>query len=174
LKAKKAAKAGLTGENRTVKMEIIEAIDSHIPEIVELWKEFMDFHKDIDPVFSRSEDGHLSFEKHLRDSINSEDWHILVALDKGCVVGFSTSQISKYAPVFEMKTHGGINTMAVKSNYRRKGIGEQMLEKILKWFESRNIDRIELSVAANNQIGYSFWKKHGFKDYRHRLYLDRG
>ena len=165
---------GLTGENRTVKMEIIEATDSHIPEIIELWKEFMDFHKDIDPVLSRSEDGHLNFEKHLRDSISSEDYHILVALDKGHVVGFSTSQIRKYSPVFKMQTLGGIDTMAVKSNYRRKGIGEQMLEKILKWFESRNIDRIELSVAANNQIGYSFWKKHGFKDYRHRLYLDRG
>ena len=155
-------------------MEITVATESHVPEIIELWKEFMDYHKDIDPALSRSKDGHLSFEKHLRELMKSEDNLILVALDKDHVVGFSTSQISKYPPVFEQETYGGINTMAVKSNYRRKRIGERMLAKIFEWFASRNIDRIELSVLANNQIGYSFWKKHGFKDYRHRLYLDIG
>ena len=155
-------------------MQITIATESQIPEIVELWKEFMDFHKDIDPILSRRQDAHLSFEKDIRDSISSKDSYILVALDKGHVVGFSTSEISKYPPVFEQETYGGINTMAVKSNYRRKGIGERMLAKIFEWFASRNIDRIELSVLANNQIGYSFWRKHGFKDYRHRLYLDKG
>jgi len=48
-----------------------------------------------------------------------------------------------------------------------------MLAKIFEWFESRNMDRIELRVLAKNQIGYSFWKKHGFKDYMHVLYLNR-
>lgn len=155
-------------------MEITVATESHVPEIIELWKEFMDFHKDIDPTLSRRQDAHLSFEKNLRDSISSEDCYILVALDKGRVVGFSDSQISKYPPVFERETYGSVDTMAVTSNYRRKGIGKRMLAKIFEWFASRNIDRIELSVLANNQIGYSFWKKHGFKDYRHRLYLDIG
>ena len=32
-------------------MEITEARENHIPEIAGLWKEFMDFHKDIDPRF---------------------------------------------------------------------------------------------------------------------------
>ena len=154
-------------------MEITEATDNHIPEILEIWKELMDFHKDIDPRFARSENGHLSFDKHLRDVIGSEDTQVLVALDKSHVVGYSIAEMGKYPPVFERQTYGLISDMAVKSNYRRQGIGEQMLAKIYKWFESRNIDRIELSVAARNQVGYSFWKKHGFQDYMHRLYLDR-
>jgi len=48
-----------------------------------------------------------------------------------------------------------------------------MLNMIFGWFTSRDIDRIELSVSARNQTGYSFWRKHGFKDFVHRLYLDR-
>ncbi len=32
-------------------MEITPATEKHIPEIIELRKEFMDFHKDIDPRF---------------------------------------------------------------------------------------------------------------------------
>lgn len=155
-------------------MEITVAKDAHIPGIVEVWKELMDFHMDIDPRFTRSENGHISFEKHLRDMIGSEDTHILVALDNNTVVGFSICQIGKHPPVFEHETYGLISDMAVKSDYRRRGIGERMLTKIYKWFESRNINRIELSVAARNQVGYSFWKKHGFRDYMHRLYLNKG
>ena len=154
-------------------MEITVATENHVLEIIELWKEFMDFHKDVDPRFPMSKNAHLSFEKHVRNSINSEDSHILVALDKDRVVGFSTAQIGKYPPVFERDTYGLISNMTVQSNYRRQGIGEQLLAKIYEWFESRNIDRIELSVAAKNQIGYSFWKKHGFRDYLHHLYLDK-
>ncbi len=155
-------------------MEIIEATDSHIPEIVQVWKEFMDFHKDIDPRFPMSKNAHLNWEKYLRDLMDSEDALVLIALDKSRVVGFSISQISKYPPIFKRETYGSIDSIAVKSEYRRKRIGEQMLTKIYEWFASRNIDRIELSVAARNRVGYSFWKKHGFQDFMHRLYLERG
>jgi len=154
-------------------MEIIEASGKHIPEIVELWKEFMDFHQEIEPAAKRGEEGHIAFEKYLRDSIQAEDFQVLVAQDDNEVSGFSISQISKPLPVYEQEDYGLISTIAVKAGYRRKGIGELLLSKIFGWFDSRNVDRIELNVMARNQIGYSFWKKHGFTDYVHRLYLDR-
>ena len=89
------------------------------------------------------------------------------------MVGYSIAETGRYPPVLERQTYGLISDMAVKSGYRRRGIGEQILAEMYKWFESRNLERIELSVAAKNKIGYSFWKKNGFKDYIHRLYLDR-
>ena len=155
-------------------MEITIAENSHVPGIVEVWKEFMDFHKEIDPYNARSEDGHIHMEKYLRDSMNSQDAIVLVALDNGHVVGYSISGISKRHPVFQQDTQGVIYDIAVISDYRRRGIGGEMLARIRQWFDSRNIDRIELGVAAKNQIGYSFWKKHGFQDYMHRLYLEKG
>ena len=155
-------------------MEITVATNTHIPEVVELWKEFMDFHKDIDPRYPMRRDAHLEWKKHLCELMQSEDSLVLVALDKGRIIGYSISCINIYAPLWELNLYGAIDDMAVKSEYRRQGIGEQLLAKIFEWFGSRNIDRIEVSVAAKNQIGYSFWKKHGFQDYTHRLYLDRG
>ncbi|MFC2070324.1 GNAT family N-acetyltransferase [Chloroflexota bacterium] len=154
-------------------MEIIPATENHIPEIIELWIEFMDFHQEIEPALKRGKDGHLAFEKHLRDSMQTEDSQVLLALDNNEVVGFSISQISKPYPVYEQENYGLISSIAVKTGHRRKRVGEQLLVKISEWLEFRNIDRIELSVVARNQVGYSFWKKHGFKDYMHRLYLDR-
>jgi len=37
-------------------MEIVPAKDSHIPEIIELWKEFMNFHREMDTRFPMSTD----------------------------------------------------------------------------------------------------------------------
>lgn len=155
-------------------MEITSATEKYIPEIVELWKKFMDFHKDIDTRFPMSAGAQEQQEKHLMDSLESKDARLLVVLDNGHAVGYSLAEIHKYPPIFAREIYGYISDMFIQTEYRRKGIGGQMVAKIFEWFESRNIERIELSVAARNQVGYSFWRKQGFKDYAHRLYLDRG
>ena len=154
-------------------LEIVPADTTHIREILEVWKEFMDFHKDIDPVFARSKDGHITMGEHLHDLIQSEEAQVLVALDKGHVVAYSIAEIHNRPPVFQYRAYGAISDLAVKSDYRRRGIGEKLLHTMFAWFESHSMDRIELRVASKNEVGYSFWKKHGFQDYMHTLRLYR-
>lgn len=151
-------------------MEILPAAESHVPQIVELWKEFEDFHKEIDSFFSRSKDGHVKFGEFVQKQMDSDDSLVLVAVDGKDLIAYSISRISKYPPVFELDRYGDIIDLAVTSTHRRKGIGTEMLGKIYEWFKSRGIDRVELRVAARNRIGYSFWKKRGFEDYIHTLY----
>ncbi len=153
-------------------MEITQAQGPHVPEIVEIWREFMDFHRDIDPRFPTRKNAHLGFEKHLRDLMQADDTLVLVAVDDGRVVAFALSQLQK-SQVFERGEYGVIDTMAVKSDWRRQGVGERLLGKIDQWFDAHGIDSVELSVASRNQVGYSFWEKHGFRDYMHRLYLKK-
>ncbi|KKN41684.1 hypothetical protein LCGC14_0720790 [marine sediment metagenome] len=155
-------------------MQIILANKSHFPQILEVWKEFMDYHKSLDLFFNRRENGHLNFEKYICELINSNEGQVLVALEDYMVVGYSIALIQYYPPVFNSNTYGLINDLAISESHRRKGIGEQMLVRMFEWFKIQGLDRIELRVAVNNQIGYSFWKKHGFKDYLHVLYIQRG
>ncbi|MCJ7576823.1 MAG: GNAT family N-acetyltransferase [candidate division Zixibacteria bacterium] len=153
-------------------MEIISATDSQVFEIVELWKEFWDYHQKMDPkFFVMSEDGPSKFEEYLRDLIKSDDAQVLVVLDEGQIVAYSIAQILKRPPIAKHPEYGFISHLCVKSEYRRKGLGKQILDKILEWFKSRQIDRIELSVVAKNQIAYSFWKKQGFEIFLHRMFL---
>lgn len=154
-------------------MEVFVAEPSHVPEIVEIWKEFMDYHRTIDAYFSRRDDGHVNFEKFVRELIESDDNLVLVGLCEDQIAGYSIAQISTHPPVFEDERFGLISDLAVKEGHRRKGIGEAMLARMLEWFESHNLDRIELRVVAKNKVGYSFWEKHGFKDYVHILYLEK-
>ncbi len=152
---------------------IIErAAEAQVPQLVELWQEFMDFHRPLDPRFPMRPEAPASYEKYVRENMRKPDWLVLVALDGGRVVGAATAQISRYAPIFERETYGAINEMAVSESRRRQGIGEALLEGAFEWFRSRGIDRVELTVAASNTVGYPFWRKHGFKDYSHHLYRD--
>jgi len=154
-------------------MEIIEASEKYIPEITKLWMEFMLFHKDFDPRFPLVKDAHVKFENHLRESIDSENSIVLVVIDDDNSAGFAVAQTSSYPPIFESCKLGMIDSIYMKSEYRRKGIGEELLGKIYEWFDKKKIDRVELSVASLNSVGFSFWKKQGYREYTYRLYLDR-
>jgi ribosomal protein S18 acetylase RimI-like enzyme len=151
-------------------IEITKAEEDHIPAINKLWLEFMRFHQDIDPIFTPRRGAVAGFEReHLWPFMNSENGLVLVALDGGQVVGYSLSEIQETKGL-ELEKLGYIHEVAVTAGYRRRSIGQKMFQEILKWFGSRGIDRVELEVTARNQVSYSFWKKHGFMDYKHMLY----
>lgn len=154
-------------------MKIVPATDLNVAEIVEIWKEFMDFHSDLNPILKRRDDGHDFFEKFVREKIKSDDSLVLVATDSDSVIGFSLVFISKHPPVLKLERYGFIDDVAVRSGYRRMGVGTAMLAKIHEWFESKDITRIELDVVPNNREGYSFWIKNGFRDFTHTLYMDK-
>ena len=152
-------------------IEIVRAEERHISDIDKLWLEFMRFHQDIDPIFTPRDGAVPNFEEdQVRRLMKSEDGLVLVALDEGQVVGYSLSEIKGPMKGYKLEKFGAVGHVAVTAHYRRRGIGEEILREILKWFQSRNIDRVELEVLAKNPVAYSFWKKHGFTDYRHRLY----
>jgi ribosomal protein S18 acetylase RimI-like enzyme len=153
-------------------VEIIPATDSHVPEILEVWKEFIDCHKEMDAIYTRREDGHLTFGGIVRSLIKADDSLVLVALDDDKVVAFSTCRTGRYHPVLSRGKRALITNIAVTSSHRRRGVGEKLLAEILDWCASNGLKRVELAVLAKNEIGYSFWKKHGFRDYEHKLYLE--
>jgi len=154
-------------------MIIVPATDLNVLEIVEIWKEFMDFHSDLDPFLTRRDDGYVYFDKFVRKKIESDDSLVLAATDNGKVIGFSIVFISKHPPVLKLERYGFIDDVAVRLGYRRMGVGTAMLNKIYEWFESKDIKRIELNVLPNNIEGYSFWVKNGFRDFSHTLCMDK-
>jgi ribosomal protein S18 acetylase RimI-like enzyme len=152
-------------------MEIVVAQENHVPEIINLWEEFARFHEPFDPRYPMKDEVRPGYETHLREAITAKDAKVLVALDRNRVVGYVIALIRKPPPVFQRERYGYIDEMTVTADYRRRSIGSKLLKEILDWFRSENLDFIELSVAAKNKVGYSFWKKHGFRDYLHHLYL---
>jgi ribosomal protein S18 acetylase RimI-like enzyme len=152
-------------------IEIIRAEERHIHDICKLWLEFMRYSEDIDLIFALR-DGTLPVfeEKYLRPAMKSENSLVLVALDGERVIGYSYSLIIDPSDLMERKKYGNIHDVFITAGYRRRGIGEKMYNKILKWFHSQEIDRVELQVIAKNEAAVSFWRKHGYMDFQNTLY----
>ncbi len=152
-------------------IEIVKADESHISDIGKLWLEFIRFHQDIDAIFTPVDDAVSGFkEEQVRRLMKMEEGLVLVALDRGQVVGYSLSEIKEPPKASKREKYGYIHQMAVTASYRRRGTGEKILDKIMKWFYSKNVDRVELDTTTKNQVASSFWKKHGFTDYMRKLY----
>jgi ribosomal protein S18 acetylase RimI-like enzyme len=150
-------------------VSIEPATHQQVPPLIEIWKELMDFHKAIDPLFSRSTDGHTHMERRVHELIDKKDARVLVAIAGKKIVGYAIFYIQQRAPVFEEEIFGLISDLAVTAAYRRRGIGGKMVQSMVKWFDSWGIERVELQVASYNEAAYSFWKKYGFEDYKHVL-----
>ena len=57
---------------------------------------------------------------------------------------------------------GYIYHMAVNEDYRKQGIGKQLVEKSLSALKEEGINKVALLVFNRNEIGNVFWDKQGF------------
>lgn len=154
-------------------IKIVKAEEKHVTAIGQLWWEFMVFHQNLDPIWTPRENALDGFENvYLQQMIKSDEKLALVALDGVKPVGFALSEIEPPSLGFKREKYGAIEQVAITESYRRKGVGEKLVSEIMKWFKSKNIQRVELETTAQNVLANSFWQKHGFTVYGHKLYKE--
>jgi ribosomal protein S18 acetylase RimI-like enzyme len=152
------------------KVIIRKAVPQDTAAIVEIWKEFMDYHAARDRHFTRSADGHDRFADFISGRMTSDTSIVVVAERNSEVVGYCLAAISYYPPVFLYTTYGMIADLAVKSLHRRQGIGRMLVERTLAWFAECGIERVELRAAVSNNAATAFWRKMGFAPYVEMMY----
>ena len=148
------------------------ATKEDIPAIKELWKGFMDFHKDRDPFFSRVDDAHEDFGRFMQSNLSKDDWLILVATVGDQVIGYCSATTMSYPPIYQNPRYGYIQDIAVTEAYRRHGMGQQLFARMVAWFREKNVSRLELEVAVTNEVSQAFWEKMGFKDFTKKLAMN--
>lgn len=153
-------------------IKIRKAVENDVPFMVELWKEMMDFHKERDQVFTRTATGHEDWTEFITGHISKEDSCVLVAECDGRIVGHCLAFITESPPVLATKQYGLFQDIAVTANYRRCGVGEELVKEMLKWFRNHNIERIEVKVSVHNELSTAFWRKMGFSTYLETLYCE--
>jgi ribosomal protein S18 acetylase RimI-like enzyme len=146
-------------------LRIRKAAAGDLDAIGVLWQEFMDFHRQRDPHFARSADGHERFKEFIGGQVTADTSCVLVAIQDGTVVGYCLAALAKYPPVFEHRDYGTVFDLAVTSRCRRTGIGEQLYRAIEAWFVEHNVHRIEIRVAVSNEVSTAFWRKMGFSPF---------
>ena len=62
-----------------------------------------------------------------------------------------------------------IGLLIIKNNKHRQGFGEKIFNYLEDLFKSEGFLKIRLGVIANNEIGFSFWKKQNFKEIERKV-----
>jgi GNAT superfamily N-acetyltransferase len=155
-----------------LKIEFIRAKTSNLDRLIEIWKDFMDYHKKLDPFFTRSEDGHLKFRSYMESVLNNDDYLLLVVWADNSIEGYALAQVNYYPPVFERTRHCLLTDIVLTEALRGKGIGKQLFEEVKKWSLGKDLDRIELRVVPQNKPAYDFYTKLGFRAYLHDMFIE--
>ena len=67
------------------------------------------------------------------------------------------------APSIEKLSHAAQLTVGVLGEYRRHGIGGQLLERSINWAADQSYEKVYNSIPATNQDAARFLERHGFE-----------
>lgn len=135
-------------------MEITEIPQDRIDEIESLWVELNSHHG----LRSENFESHFSsftFAERKRKLLSEEKLKILVAKDKGEIVGYCIASSSKGI--------GEIDSLYIKPQHRGSSIGMKLSDSAMSWLTSLNCSQISVYVAEGNEEAIPFYEKLGFR-----------
>lgn len=141
------------------------AVPGDLPAIVALWRESMALHGERDPSFKPRPDGHLAFGRFAGAQITSPDAAVLVAEADGRTAAYGICVLRRRPAYSEPDEHGLVTDLDVSSAFRRRGLGERVLDGLLEWLRGRGVRRVEAEVVTANELSHGFWRKRGFAVY---------
>ena len=147
-------------------MEVVPAAERHIEDIIRLWERLAAYHAALDPFFVMCRGATGTFETHLRQAVEAEDFLVLVCVSEGEVIGYALSSVEQHPPVVECRAFGHMDDLVVDEHRRRRGAGGMLVSATVEWFEERGIDRVEMEVAEANEPGLAFWRAVGFTNFQ--------
>ncbi|MCK9271142.1 MAG: GNAT family N-acetyltransferase [Bacteroidales bacterium] len=153
-------------------MELRKAKLQDIEKVTKYGLILLKQHSDLDPYFTPIEAVEKVYRKFLEGCVHSADKLLLVAEINGELVGYAAGEIQARSPIFKIAEYGYINDVFVEEEFRKLGIAREFLTALKKWFESKGIKHVELSVLSNNEIGKKTWAKFGFETYEIKKRLE--
>lgn len=134
-------------------MNIRRAMPSDIPEMGKLLEE----------LFSIEDDFTIDFKKHTRGLkllLDVPSAIVLVVESEHQVIGMASVQRLVSTAIGEYV--GIIEDVVLHKEYRGKGIGTKLLERVIEESERSGLKRLALGADHRNHSAIAFYEKHGF------------
>lgn len=145
-------------------ISIRPATEADLPSIKPLLQELMDAMEDTEGF-----DVERAVE-NCRVLIKDPAHHMLVAKDKGKVVGFVNFTTRK--TVLHPGPSGLIDELIVSKSHRGRGIGKELLLAAIEKCRELGCCEVEVSTEKSNSGARKFYRKYGFKENAVLLELD--
>ncbi|TFF97471.1 MAG: GNAT family N-acetyltransferase [Promethearchaeota archaeon] len=149
-------------EKDNKKLTIRKADNSDFNELLNLALELQYHVEQSDPgLWHLNEIGKERMKEELNQMLNEKENLVILIENVSDIIGFAFGSIQEnlsYSP----QRVGKIEKVFIKKNWRRKGLGNQLVAILSQYFQSKNIKEITLRYAQGNKEGELFWKDLGF------------
>lgn len=108
--------------------------------------------------------------KHCEAIIEAEDTHVAVIEFKDKCIGYCYSTIWNRPHAF-VKKMGYIEEVLIDKEHRGKGLAKLMLDFVLEWFKTQNIQFVALHVDRPNKSARKLYERLGFKTYSYAMVM---
>ena len=142
------------------------ARDTDVAALVPLLLRLKRLNEEFDPLLKVREDAEQQARQILKADVGNPKAVVLAAEgvgpDRGKVVGFVRAHVRErafYAPEFE----GVILDIYLLPLYRRRGVGEFVLEEVTKALKAKGAGIVTAEFPAQNEIASRFYSKRGFR-----------
>lgn len=79
------------------------------------------------------------------------------------VVALENNKVIGYGGMWHVVTEGHITNVAVHKDYRQKGVGNDIIKKMIEIAKEREMIGLTLEVRKSNSAALGLYKKNGFK-----------
>jgi GNAT superfamily N-acetyltransferase len=88
---------------------------------------------------------------------------VVVAVDAGEYAGFVAGRTRNLPPYFGTGQVGAISEVFVAERWRKAGIGRQLVQRAVDWYQEQGVSRVELQVVAGNPQAVAFYERLGWR-----------
>lgn len=79
------------------------------------------------------------------------------------VVALLDNKVVGYGGMWHVVTEGHITNIAVHKDYRKKGVGDKIVKKMVEIAEDKEMIGLTLEVRTSNEAALKLYKNNGFK-----------
>ena len=99
--------------------------------------------------------------QNINSVLNSNDHTAFVAIIENKIAGWIGAA---QAIMIEVMPHCEINGLVIDENYRGKGVGKLLVEKVKQWAKEKGNDKLSLRCNVKRVEAHLFYEHLGFKE----------
>jgi len=124
-----------------------------------LWEKLNQMHLELSPYFKSRFKAMSWDERKLKLLKKSQDilFEYIIDNKNERIVGYCISTIEK-----DDNYTGEIDSIYIDEEYRKSGLGKQLVDSAIQWLKSNNIETQKLLVGVGNEQVLGFYKQFDF------------
>jgi ribosomal protein S18 acetylase RimI-like enzyme len=143
-------------------LQIRKATKGELGSVSDLIVRTKRLNSEFDPLYSVVDDAKARAERYVAAAVDSPDKLLLVAVEGSKVVGVLRAEMRERI-FYEPHREGFITDFYILPEYRRKALGNEILEHASVDLKKMGAQIIVAEVPSQNEIAVRFYTKRGFR-----------